>query len=610
MPFIRSQHALLIIGIASLVLLTNLGGAKLWDRDEPRNAGCAREMLERSDWVVPWFNDEIRTHKPVLLYWLMMASYSTLGVSEFSARLPSALLAIGTVWLTWWIARRQFNPKVALWSGIILSTFVMFPVVARAATPDSTLIFFTTAAIVAFAYFQSAANCTTGSSFQFPGFRQSLIIYAMMGLAVLAKGPVGLVLPTAVIGLFCLFKRLPSAKIDEREKREHLKKRHRLLRMMAAFHPRHFLETCWAMRPLTAIAIALLIAGPWYAWVGWRTNGFWLIEFFGEHNFGRATRSMEGHGGSPLIYYPVAILVCCFPWSVFTIPTILTTNSTINHRTDDIHEGQRDLTILMTCWIAVYVGIFSVAKTKLPSYIAPCYPAIAILLATYVAQVAGDLPKRVPTRWWTAGLSIGSLGGVAMIVGLAIALRDAFPNEPVAIWLAAIGSIPAIGGAVGLWRRFQRDFRFSAFAYGVAAIAFAVALHGFATQAISERQEYANLLPKAPLADTGNMELACFDRLEPTWVFYSGSPVKHFAKDATSEALSFLAQSADARMIVPRSALSDPHLSAGCVVVDECKYFLRKDQLCLVKAADSFAANQDTERTAEWTARKTEDPLE
>ena len=292
LPFPLPRNALLIVGIASLVFLTNLGGARLWDRDEPRNAGCAREMLERSDWVVPWFNDEIRTHKPVLLYWLMMASYSTFGISEFSARLPSALLATGTVSLTWWIARRQFDSTVAVWSAIILSTFVMFPVIARAATPDSTLIFFTAAAIVAFAHFQSAANQQKNSPFQFPGFRQSLFIYAMTGFAVLAKGPVGLVLPTAVTGLFCLIKRLPPVATGDRQ---------RLRRLATAFHPRHFLATCWAMRPVTAIAMTLLIAGPWYVWVGWRTDGLWLAEFFGEHNFGRATRPMEGHGGSALI---------------------------------------------------------------------------------------------------------------------------------------------------------------------------------------------------------------------------------------------------------------------------------------------------------------------
>ena len=79
------------------VYLTHLGSARLWDRDEPRNSRASQEMLERGDWVVPTFNGELRTHKPVLLYWGQMASYLALGESEFAARLPSVLCALLTV---------------------------------------------------------------------------------------------------------------------------------------------------------------------------------------------------------------------------------------------------------------------------------------------------------------------------------------------------------------------------------------------------------------------------------------------------------------------------------------------------------------------------------
>src|SRR5262245_4659870 len=95
------KHIALVALIAAFVMFTNLGGTQLWDRDEPRNGECAREMLARGDWVVPVFNGELRTHKPVLLYWCIMASYVALGVSEFAARLPSALCAIGSVICTY-----------------------------------------------------------------------------------------------------------------------------------------------------------------------------------------------------------------------------------------------------------------------------------------------------------------------------------------------------------------------------------------------------------------------------------------------------------------------------------------------------------------------------
>ena len=76
-----------LVAVAALVFFTNLGGNRLMDRDEPRNAGCAAEMLARHDWVVPTFNAELRTHKPVLTYWFIMSGYAIFGVNEFGAQI-------------------------------------------------------------------------------------------------------------------------------------------------------------------------------------------------------------------------------------------------------------------------------------------------------------------------------------------------------------------------------------------------------------------------------------------------------------------------------------------------------------------------------------------
>src|SRR5262245_55056411 len=138
----------IVAAVAALVMLTNLGGPRLWDRDEPRNAGCAREMLEHHDWVVPQFNGELRTHKPVLLYWCIMAAYLGLGVNEFAARLPSALCAIGSALCVYRIGRRLFGPQAGVWAGVALATSLMFVVAGRAATPDSLLIFCTSLALM------------------------------------------------------------------------------------------------------------------------------------------------------------------------------------------------------------------------------------------------------------------------------------------------------------------------------------------------------------------------------------------------------------------------------------------------------------------------------
>ena len=143
-------HHVLIVSVAVVVLFTNLGGPRLWDRDEPRNAGCAREMMERGDWVVPVFNGRLRDAKPVLLYWLIMSAYTVFGTGEFAARFWPALLGIGTVLAVYHIGRRLFNARAALWSALVLLTTLMFGVAARAATPDSPLIFFSTMALLVY----------------------------------------------------------------------------------------------------------------------------------------------------------------------------------------------------------------------------------------------------------------------------------------------------------------------------------------------------------------------------------------------------------------------------------------------------------------------------
>lgn len=146
------QHYAWMFLTCGLVFFVNLGGPRLWDRDEPRNAGCAVEMMERGDWIVPMFNSELRVHKPVLLYWFMMSAYALFGVSEFAARFWSAVFGLGTVLATYHIGRRLFSAQTGLWAAVILPSCIMFPVAARAATPDSVLIFFTTLATLVYVH--------------------------------------------------------------------------------------------------------------------------------------------------------------------------------------------------------------------------------------------------------------------------------------------------------------------------------------------------------------------------------------------------------------------------------------------------------------------------
>jgi len=568
--------------VAGIVLFTNLGGSRLWDRDEPRNAGCAAEMLQRGDWVVPVFNAKLRAHKPVLLYWLMMSAYTVFGVSEFSARFWSAVLAMGTALATYHIGSRFFNARVGLWSGIILATSLMFDVAGRAATPDSVLVFFSTLALTVY-----VLAATKPESPYFPSSWPVIaLMYAMMGMAVLAKGPAGVIVPTAVIGMYLLIMRLPvpsDTAIRDRWYR-------RVLRLLHPFAPMHFLRTCWFMRPLTAIAVVAAVALPWYIWVGFRTDGEFLREFFLEHNVGRASRAMEGHNGS-VLYYPVAMLIGFFPWSVFAGATLIGVVSRIRRR-DPWYRGY----VFASCWIGVYVGLFSLAQTKLPSYVTPCYPALALLTGCFIYHWSRG--EAAASRLWPR-LSFASLAlvGAAMIIALPLAASRYFPGEG---WLAITGLVPLVGAVLGFVFIETGRVRTAGTVFAAMAVAFATGLFGFAVNRV-DRHQQNHVLLAAIEQSSESPRVGAFGRLEPTWVYYGGRPIDELtlnASDRTStnrsgwkpkprpNAGDFFGNGEDRFIITTDRHWQQlrPALPTQATVLAECPLFLKDDRLLLIGA--------------------------
>ncbi len=575
-------HLVLLVFVGVIVLFTNLGGSRLWDRDEPRNAGCALEMIQRGDWVVPVFNAELRTAKPVLLYWLIMSAYAVFGVNEFAARFWSAALGLGTVLATYAIGRRLFNPAAALWAALILCTSVMFDVAAHAATPDSVLIFFATLAVMTFvlgtfkpkaADSEDAAPELKIPHSYFPGlWPVAAVMYGLMGVAVLAKGPVGLVLPTAVIGMFLLIMRLPAstqaANVKQQTWLARLAKW--CLAILRPFAPLNFLRTCWSMRPITALAVALAVALPWYVWVGLRTDGRWLHDFFMNENIGRATRPMEKHGGS-LLYYPAAIMAGFFPWSLLLLPVVADCVRRLKRR-----ESWSVGYVLMTCWVGVYVGLFSLAKTKLPSYVTPCYPALALLAGCFVYHWTRG--TSLTSRWWPRwSFGVLTVVGLAFTIAVPLLAQRFLPGEE---WLGAIGLIPLIGAIVCLVLAERRRPFASGVTFATTAVAFLTALFGFAAVRVDQHQE-SHVLLAAIDRQSQHPQVASYGCLEPSWVFYGGRPIRELTAESPS---TFLARSHDAFVITTESNLKQFHseLPPDVHVIAAAPYFLKKKHKLVV----------------------------
>lgn len=514
-----------VLAITLAISLTNLGAARLWDRDEPRNAQCAREMLESGNWVVPTFDGELRTHKPILIYWCQIAAYKVFGVNEFAARLPSAIASIITVLCVVMIASGLASHEVAVWSGVALATMLLFVMAGRAATPDALLIATSSLAIALFvnaAFVQREprrdllAGVDNHSSsflrpvqFRWPNLSQWTFVYGACGLAVLAKGPVGLVLPVAIMGLTILLVG---------GFRESTKSVSGLIQRLVHF-ARNVFYVGWRMRPVLAVLTVLLIAGPWYLAVGLATDGEWLREFFLTHNVSRAVKPMEGHTGPPVLFYVGALLVGTFPWSCFAIPIGLAVHRrwrTTRRETSTIDP----LFALGISWVTVFVGCFSIASTKLPSYVTPCHPGIALIVGWYVSRaIAGHVDH---PRWMRAGLAVAFLIGIGVFVAIGGPISEKIPTvRPLAI----AGIVFAVAGVLGVAFAVRSKEGLAMRSFVIGAISIIWLLHGFGPLQVDRGRTDLDALQAAFIAEPERiwwME----EEPEPSWVFYSKGRIR------------------------------------------------------------------------------------
>jgi 4-amino-4-deoxy-L-arabinose transferase-like glycosyltransferase len=505
-----SRHRLAMIAcVAALLYLSALGSAPLWDRDEPRNARCAEEMLDRGDWVVPYFNGEIRTHKPVLLYWLMMLVTSVVGRNEWGARLPSALLSIATICLTYRFGCRTLGTRAGVWGGTILATSLLFTMASRAATPDATLVFCTTLGLTMFAELLGVTSYRPKSGTERTSGVAWYLGMTALGLGALAKGPIGILLPLAVI----VFYVLTSLWGDETSRNFDERKKH-LMSAIPSFR-----------RLLMGGVLAAGICLPWYVWVSVRTDGEWIRAFLSEHNVSRALHSMEGHDGG-IVYYPLTLMVGFFPWSVLTIPIGI-----------DLWRSrriERQSISFLASWLATVVLGFTLAQTKLPSYILPAYPAVALLLGWHIDRWLRGT-SCTPQIWYTVGFATMATVGLALLIGIPMAL----PNSVrYAIPMAFAGLFPLLFGVVAIVGMRTISARLAPYLLVLSAVGINLSIFAGSTSVVGSVQQIRALLAKIPAP--GMVARASYGHLEPTWVYYGDQPIREIsAEDLTAVSMFF-----------------------------------------------------------------------
>jgi 4-amino-4-deoxy-L-arabinose transferase-like glycosyltransferase len=483
----RRWHYVIIATAYLLLTLPNLGRQTLWDMDEGVNAEAGREMLESGNWVTPYFNYQIRTAKPALLYWLQAISFALFGVDEFAARIPSVICGLMTSIVTYELARRMFSPTTGLISAVALISCIEFALISHAATPDPPLLLFTTSAFLCF--WSGSQN----------GARWWFVPTAFFcGLAMLTKGPIGVMIPVASILGYLLWSKQTSILVDRR--------------------------LIWGVVAFLAVSL------PWYILVTVETKGVWTRSFFLNENMHRFHEPMDSHSGG-LYYHAVLLLALFAPWSFVIGPTLWIAVREAFQKPVGTPEAPKENPNpyrLLLLLFAIVITMFSIAATKLPNYVLPLYPAIAILTGRFLDRWRMGTVE-LPVWLWTIAIVCLALVGVVCGGALFLAGGRYFDFSSINVramprleqW-APLGLIPVITAfafAISVRAR-RRDLALRSM--GVGSVSFVACICAFPAVALNDYKAPESLVLECGLPQHDcDVKLASFKWFRESAVFYS-----------------------------------------------------------------------------------------
>jgi 4-amino-4-deoxy-L-arabinose transferase-like glycosyltransferase len=352
---------LLVAAVFYGCLFSQLGVLGLVGPDEPRYASVAREMAESGDWITPRLNGRPWFEKPVLYYWAGAVAFRLFGVTEFAARLSSALAAALAVLALAWAAWR-FYGRTSAWAALlILPTCMGVFGFARAATPD---MLFSAALAAAMLTATSVIEARRQELTKKQGKTWAFLAFGVfLGAATLAKGPAAIVLAG---GSACLW----------------------------ALATRRWRDALRMAHPLTLVAFCLT-ALPWYLFCAMRNPEF-VGTFLFLHNIERY-RTPVFHHEQPFWFFGPVLLLGLLPWTVLLAGVV---------RQGARTRQQKDWTsspgIFFACWAIFPVVFFSFSKSKLPGYVLPSTMVLALLLVQSAGQIIEE--KNVFGRWLLVGI--------------------------------------------------------------------------------------------------------------------------------------------------------------------------------------------------------------
>jgi 4-amino-4-deoxy-L-arabinose transferase-like glycosyltransferase len=281
---------------------------------------------------------------------------------------------------------------------------------------------------------------------------------------------------------------------------------------------------------------------------------------------------MEGHHG-PVLYYPIAMVIGFFPWSIFCLPVIRGVVQRLKRESAEFPG-----LVFVSSWFLVYLVFFTCARTKLPNYVLPCYPAMALLTAWWFERAGeeGVFQKVQRDFTWAAWSLIGT--GVAMAIGLGVAATLLFPGETI---LALAGLVPILGGFAAWWTLKNRGLAVARIGFALVGVAFILTMFVWAAPRISRHQDGAYLAGQIRLNQSEIAPVATYNYFPVGLVFYAERPIERCRVPAE---ISAVLSDPKGLLITRADRLEElkPYLPPGTKVLARRQRFLRQHDIVIL----------------------------
>jgi 4-amino-4-deoxy-L-arabinose transferase-like glycosyltransferase len=367
------KHVFILILLSVLFFIVGNTGLSLTNPDEVFYMDSAKEMIKHDSWLTPYIFDQPQFEKPIFIYWLIRLGFLLFGVTAFAGRVFPAIFALLGVIALYFLSLAGFGErKKAFYSALILGSSALYLGLARTVFTDLIFSVFILFALTAFYWGYSKNRKSLGVVF----------FFVFSALAVLTKGPLGILIPASVVLVFLLWRR----------------------ELKFIFCPAAF----WGLVFFTVIAV------PWYAYMLNNYGNSFIKEFWVNDHLHRVFTAEHPHNDR-WYFYPFSMLGCMFPWSLYAAAGLWSIFRRLKKKIPPF-------SVFLVCWLGVVFAIFQPAHSKLVSYIFPLFPALAL--------IAGDFfVEKVLSRKTGSGQTLGWVTALILLI-IPVAVRVAAAKYP------------------------------------------------------------------------------------------------------------------------------------------------------------------------------------